>query len=116
MRRHLYPDDWEDISARVRTRARGECECRGECGLHRARRCVERHGEKAKWARGKVCLTVAHLDHDKSGTDEGRMRAMCNRCHLRYDMRFRAERRRRAEELRGQSMLFPVALSDQALA
>lgn len=32
----------------------------------------------------KVVLTVAHLDHDK-GTDESRLKALCQRCHLRLD-------------------------------
>jgi hypothetical protein len=39
----------------------------------------------------KVVLTVAHLDQDPAGTDEERMRAMCQRCHLAYD---RTDRRK----------------------
>ena len=39
----------------------------GECGLHQPtggpRRCEERNGEPAKWAKGKVVLTVAHMNH-----------------------------------------------------
>ena len=35
----------------------------GQCGLHRGQRCVERDGEKAKFASGAVVLTVAHLNH-----------------------------------------------------
>lgn len=94
MKRELYPPWWEMFSYWIRFhRAKGQCECRGECGLHRdhpgPRRCVERNGEPAKWARGKVVLTVAHLDHDPGNWDvkklKERVRAMCNRCHLRYD-------------------------------
>lgn len=116
MRRHLYSDDWEAVSLRIRARARGRCECRGECGLHRRQRCVERQGEKAKWARGKIMLTVHHGDFDKRNNDPANLRAMCQRCHLRADNPMRAERRRRADELRGQGMLYPVALDDRRLS
>lgn len=97
MKRHLYPDDWEKISLAVRDRASGQCECTGECGLHRERRCEERNGEDARWARGRVVLTAAHLcrDRDDCNDHSGRtlircgrqdhLKAMCQRCHLRYD-------------------------------
>ena len=84
-----YPKDWKDISARIRARAQGQCECHGECGLHRTnpgpRRCVERNGQPAKWAKGKVVLTVAHLDHRPENCADDNLRALCQRCHLRYD-------------------------------
>jgi hypothetical protein len=96
-----YPADWKQISQRIRyDRAQGQCECFGECGLHCTnpgpRRCVERDGQPAIWAKGKVVLTVAHLDAEgdvcrclketgeKCGI-ESHLKAMCNRCHLRYD-------------------------------
>ena len=99
-----YPPDWPAISAAIRARSGGQCECAGECGLHRGRRCTERHGEPARFARGRVILTVAHLDRDPAGTDPTRLRAMCQRCHLRYDheqhMRnARATRKRRSGQL-----------------
>lgn len=98
-----YPKDWPEISRRIRyERAQGRCECEGECGLHRTnpgpRRCIERDGESAKWARGKVMLTVAHLDYDGGPCDchartgekcgiESHLKAMCQRCHLRIDVK-----------------------------
>jgi hypothetical protein len=85
-----YPEDWKAISARIRARAGGRCECEGECGLHRTtggpRRCEERHGEAAKWARGVVMLTVAHLNHQPEDCRDENLKAMCQRCHLRYDV------------------------------
>ncbi len=93
----IYPKNWKAISREVRfTRAQGRCECSGECGLHRTtpgpRRCTERHGEPARWAKGKVILTVAHLDapggpcrHKKPCGWRKHLKAMCQRCHLRYD-------------------------------
>ncbi len=93
-----YPKDWKAISARIRfDRAQGRCECTGECGLHITtpgpRRCTEQHGKPATWAKGKVILTVAHLDGpggpctcpDPCGIDH-HLKAMCQRCHLRYDL------------------------------
>jgi len=87
--RGRYPKDWPAISARIRARSGGQCECAGECGLHRdhpgPRRCLERHGEQAKWARGRVVLTVAHLNHQPEDCRDDNLKAMCQRCHNRYD-------------------------------
>ena len=84
-----YPKDWKRISASIRERSGGQCECAGECGLHRTtpgpRRCVERNGEPAKWAKGKIVLTVAHLNHQPEDCRPDNLKAMCQRCHLRYD-------------------------------
>ena len=85
-----YPKDWKVISLRIRARSGGRCECQGECGLHPPnplpRRCVERHGEQAQFANGKVVLTVAHLgDPSPENCADDNLKAMCQRCHLRYD-------------------------------
>ena len=96
-----YPPDWK-ISRHIRFDvAKGQCQCAGECGLHKdhpgPRRCEEMDRQPAKWARGIVVLTVAHLDYKggpcrckaetgkKCGIPE-HLKAMCNRCHLRIDM------------------------------
>lgn len=88
--RSRYPPDWPAISRAIRQRAEGRCECAGECGLHRTtpgpRRCVERNGEAARWARGRIVLTVAHLNHDPQDCRPENLKAMCQRCHLRYDV------------------------------
>lgn len=93
-----YPADWKAISARIKARSGGQCECEGECGLHRTtpgpRRCTERHGQPATWAKGRVVLTVAHLDHMPEHCADDNLKAMCQRCHLRYDVpHHRATRR-----------------------
>lgn len=84
-----YPADWAAISLEVRARAKGQCECRGECGRKHVGRCeainyihgarhrktdhwrptselidgVERFGEQdSDYPNGSmVVLTVAHL-------------------------------------------------------
>ena len=80
-----YPSHWRVIRQSVLERAALRCECTGQCGLHRERRCVERHGERALWARGKIVLTIAHLDHTPEHCKLDNLRALCQRCHLRYD-------------------------------
>lgn len=96
-----YPPEWHAISRDIRTnRAENRCECSGECGLHHDRRCEEVNGEPAKWARGKVILTVAHLNHDPMDCRPENLKAMCQRCHLRYDVEHhKASARKRRHRL-----------------
>lgn len=105
-----YPKDWKQIADGIRLRSGGQCECHGECGLHPGKRCEEIHQEPAKWAKGKVVLTVAHLDHTPENCDGSNLKAMCQRCHLRYDVdhhaESRARRKREAMESAGQERLF----------
>lgn len=80
-----YPPDWPAISQRIRARSGGQCECTGECGLHRGVRCCELDGEDARWANGRVVLTVAHRNHAPADCRPENLMALCNTCHLRYD-------------------------------
>lgn len=80
-----YPADWKNISLRIRERANWHCECLGECGIqHPSLRCdAIQNGQTAGGKR--VILTVAHLDHTPENCAEDNLKAMCQRCHLRYD-------------------------------
>lgn len=106
-----YPANWPEISRAINERAGGRCECEGECGLHKThpgpRRCTERHGNKARWAAGYVVLTVAHLNHTPADCRPENLKAMCQRCHLRYDtdhhIHSRRQRERREREAAGQT-------------
>ena len=116
----LYPVDWPEISHRIRARAGGQCECLGTCGLHNRnpgpRRCEELNGDPAKWAKGKVVLTVAHLN-SRGGPcqceplcgNEKHLKAMCQRCHNRMDRPMRgrnaATTRQKKQEAAGQGRL-----------
>jgi hypothetical protein len=99
-----YPKDWKLISLAIRERSGGRCECEGECGLHAkrvsgdVRRCAEKNGLKARYAKGKVVLTVAHLDHTPENCDPSNLKAMCQRCHLRYDIAHHAKTRRKTRD------------------
>jgi len=84
--RSKYPVNWREISDAIRfDRAGSRCECAGECGLHNGKRCTEKHGKPAQYAKGRVILTVAHLNHDEVDCRPENLKAMCQRCHLRYD-------------------------------
>lgn len=117
--RTRYPQGWIAFSKYIREeRAQGQCECSGECGLHRThpgpRRCEERNHEPAKWARGRVVLTVAHLcDCDPPCVEPSHVKACCQRCHLRIDMdlhrRHRAETRDKQQMAAGQIALFDMS-------
>ncbi len=121
-----YPKTWRKVSEEIRfKRAGGRCECQGECGLHKTtpgpRRCIEMHGQPAKWAKGKIILTVAHLNGpggickcSKPCAKKRHLKAMCQRCHLRYDHPLhmanakatRAAKRLEKEKASGQQTFF----------
>lgn len=107
--RARYPRDWPAISLRIRARSGGRCECEGECGLHRdtpgPRRCEERNGEPAKWAKGRIVLTVAHLNHAPEDCDDTNLKAMCQRCHLRYDRDHHARTARETRRARSKQLV-----------
>ena len=107
-----YPAHWRALSQWIRfKRAQNQCECMGECGLHRTnpgpRRCVEQNGQPAQFARGRIILTVAHLCHDTHCANLDHLRAMCQRCHLRYDIAQHVETRwKKRSQSEGQGMLW----------
>ena len=107
-----YPVNWNEVVSQVNSRSGGRCECTSECGLHRTkpgpRRCIERNGEKAQWARGKVVLTAAHLcDCQPLCGNLAHLKHMCQRCHLRCDVKLhKRHRRERRERETGQGRLF----------
>ncbi len=112
--KNRYPDNWDEIRSRILHRAQHQCECMGECGLHPARRCTELNNTSAAYAKGKVVLTIAHLDHTPENCDGDNLKAMCQRCHLRYDREHHDESRRRrireSKERAGQQTI-PEALA-----
>jgi hypothetical protein len=92
-----YPKDWKQIGVEIRARARNangleQCECHGECLKHHGR-CEEinRTWPKHRRQKGKVKIrfTIAHLCHTPECDDKSHLRAMCEPCHLIYDLRCR---------------------------
>ena len=107
-----YPKDWKAISQRIRfDRAGGRCECEGECGIDHEGRCTAEHGKPNPMTGANVILTTAHLDHTPESCGDDNLKAMCQRCHLRYDrhhhaVNAQATRRRKL----GMPDMFEVAL------
>lgn len=105
--RARYPDDWREISNGIKIdRAKGRCECVGECGrpylhLDVDDRCRNHHGQPAWQTGSNVVLTTAHLDHTPENCDPANLKAMCQGCHLHYDREHHAQTRaaaKRAED------------------
>lgn len=90
--RDRYPDDWDQISARIKHRAGFRCECEGECGrgTHDGR-CPNLHLLPAYGTGSKVILTTAHLNHQPEDCRPENLKAMCQGCHLHYDREHHAE-------------------------
>jgi hypothetical protein len=108
-----YPENWIEISYQIRfVRAQGKCECTGECGLHEER-CNAEHGQPHPVTGSKVILTTAHLGtdtgdkHDKQDVRPENLKAMCQRCHLIFDLpdhKFHAAQTRRARKIEAGQM------------
>lgn len=98
-----YPSNWKtEIRPAILERANNCCEF---CGVENGR-LIHRYGKKQDewryWPEGmeseawtsdglksvKICLTIAHLDHDKLNhdIDLSRLAALCQKCHLQYDI------------------------------
>lgn len=101
--RGRYPKDWKAISFRIRfERARGRCECSGECGRERCKgRCDAEHGKPHPVTGSTVILTTAHLADPIENVADDNLKAMCQACHLLFDIdRHVANARRKREQER----------------
>jgi hypothetical protein len=72
--------EWKDFRASLLTRADNRCE-----GTPQHPDCRAVNGEPHPETGGKVVLTIAHMDHDESHADPDRCRALCQRCHNKWD-------------------------------
>jgi hypothetical protein len=107
MDRKRYPKNWEQISHYIRfERAKGYCE-----GSPKYPWCRAKHGEPHPVTGSKVILTTAHLGaplpdgspgdkHNKLDCREENLKAMCQRCHLGYDMDDHIANRKRNRALK----------------
>ncbi len=81
--RERYPKNWKsEIRPAILARANNRCEF---CGIENY--AIRENGSK-------VVLTIAHLDHIPENCEPSNLRALCQRCHNRYDAAHRAETRR----------------------
>lgn len=79
--RGRYPANWKEIRATILKRADNKCEF---CGIENY---AVRDGSR-------VVLAIAHLDHTPEHNSPDNLRALCQRCHNRYDAKHRAGTRR----------------------
>ncbi len=85
-----YPSNWKEIRQSILVRADNRCEF---CG-------VENHSFRLNPKTGrtiKIILTVAHLNHEPEDCRPENLRALCQRCHNRYDAQHRVETRRKSK-------------------
>lgn len=85
--RHRYPSNWKEIRERILKRANDCCEF---CG-------VKNHTYRFNPKTGKyayIVLTIAHLDHIPEHCEDDNLRALCQRCHNRYDVEHRKQTRK----------------------
>lgn len=66
---------WPSLEPITYREARDFAEASNSCGT--------RDDEGNRWF--VIVLTVAHLDHDPRNCDPTNLKALCQRCHLRYD-------------------------------
>ena len=82
-----YPKNWKEIRARILERANNRCEF---CG-------VENHSYRYNPKTRKdayIVLTIAHMNEVIEDCSDENLKALCQRCHNRYDAKSRAEHRR----------------------
>ena len=99
----IHSKEWKAIRHGVLQRSKRRfttCECRGECGCTKCGmgRCGAVNGLPHPITESKVVLTIAHLDHNPQNNHFSNLRAMCQRCHNRYDAKHRLENRRKKND------------------
>jgi hypothetical protein len=97
-----YPPNWKEIRARILERDQNKCKF---CDVPNNAFIYRPYKKRKEWRLmpdgheadamvfdgikfTKIVLTIAHLDHDKLNHDvkDERLAALCQRCHLLYDL------------------------------
>ena len=121
-----YPPDWKEIRERILKRAGNQCE---ECGLknyaigYRSKKGTFYSIDYLAYQLNefgndffadelshididdmpiKIILTIAHLDHDEENHNvkDDRLKALCQRCHLIYDVPEKKKRLRNKKAIK----------------
>jgi hypothetical protein len=66
----------------------------GELSYKEARELVKHCNECCDDNLIVIVLTIAHLDHDVKNNDFSNLKALCQRCHNRYDVGYRKANRK----------------------
>jgi 5-methylcytosine-specific restriction endonuclease McrA len=78
-----YPKNRPEIRAAILQRANNKCEI---CGIENYT--VRENGSR-------VVLTIAHLDHTPENCAGENLKALCQKCHNKYDAKHRAQTKKR---------------------
>lgn len=107
----LYPQNWKRIREKILQRAKNKCEF---CGVENYAigyrdengkfiELVELEKQNAALFDGKklikIVLTIAHLDHNPQNNKESNLKALCQKCHLNYDLEHHKETRKKNKKL-----------------
>ena len=108
--RSRYPSNWRDIRTSILERARHRCEFCGVTNHAIGYRNCEGHFQPVKTRHNplysppavitgpllsdsvyvhrlfKIVLTIAHLNHQPEDCRPENLKALCQQCHLRYDV------------------------------
>ena len=76
----IHSREWKAFRTFILFRAANRCE-----GTPQHPNCRARNGAPHPETGGRVVLTIAHMDHDESHADQARCRALCQRCHNKWD-------------------------------
>lgn len=97
-----YPPNWKEIRQQILKRANDCCEF---CGVKNHSYVMKAGTENWQFPEAvQVVLTIAHLDHTPENCDPSNLRALCQRCHNRYDAKHRAATRSHTKALKDKSL------------
>ena len=60
---------------------------------HELKNCYHKNGEPTRCI--KIVLTISHTDHNINNNDHSNLKALCQRCHNRYDNKNRVLNRKK---------------------
>lgn len=95
-----YPKNWKQIREQILERAGNRCEM---CGVkNHTYRLNEKTGKMAY-----IVLTIAHMNEVIEDCSPSNLRALCQRCHNRYDANMRAEHAKATRWSKDKSLSIP---------
>ena len=86
-KKKLYPKNWKEISQWTVINAGNKCEVFD----------AENH-KPHPITKSRVILTVHHCDFNPRNNESYNLYALCQRCHIRLDKKFKAYNRRKKSE------------------
>ena len=119
MDRKLYPPNWDAIATGIKVEVNWCCEFCGRACIRPGEPDEEFCDRISTTANLDECpdvadfrafprrwmMTVAHLDHVPGNCDRANLKALCNPCHCRYDLRQMSLKKLLKRERNGQIRL-----------